>query len=131
MTQNQTLTKKPLAEIGEEIGLDLAVQFVMNYQVAHPADTDHHIIGRAILEQILAQPGCVAIKFMNAYNEFGEKTLVYVGLNKQGKSILQFVSVNQNGLLQQQEGIVADRADRSGGGTSIIPSADDWNFVQE
>ena len=132
MTQNQTLTKKPLAEIGEEIGIDLAVQFVKDYQKANPSDTNHYIIGRKILEQILSQPGCEGIKFMNAYNEIGEKTLVYVGLNKNGNSILQFVSVNNNGMLHMHPGIVADRTERTGGGiTREIPSADDWNWVAE
>ncbi len=132
MIQSQTLARKPLANIGEEIGLELAVNFVRNYQLANPTDTDHYIIGRVILEKVLAQPGCVAIKFMNAYNENGEKTLVYVGLNNDGKSILHYVSVNTNGMLYMHPGIVADRTERTGGGgPREMPSSDDWNWVAE
>ncbi|HUQ65200.1 MAG TPA: hypothetical protein VM101_03550 [Flavitalea sp.] len=129
MMQNQTLTKKPLADIGEEIGLELGVQLVNDYQVANPGDVQYYVIGRKIIEQILAQPGCVAIKFLYAYNEIGEKTLVYIGMNAEGQSILKFTSVNNMGQLSEENGIVADRADRGGGGSR--PDADDWSWQVE
>lgn len=139
MTQNQTLTKKPLAEIGEEIGIELGKRMVASYYIANPKDIQNYTIGRNILDQILAQPGCIAIKFLNAYNEVGQKTLVYVGLDKTGKSILKVTAVNIEGRLSSKNGIVADRVRTGGGGTPplpggdtrILPDGDDWGITTE
>lgn len=131
MLQNQSLTKKPLAEVGEEIGLELGIQMVKDYQVTNPNDTQHYIIGKNIIEQILAQPGCVGIKLFNAYNETGEKTLVYLGVKANGKSILNHTVITKFGELSKENGIVADRVKTGGGGgwPAIAPGADDWSWV--
>lgn len=107
--QNQLTTKKAIQAIGEEIGYELGTQMVNDYQVANPSDVHSYVIGRNIIDQILAQPGCVGLRFYNAYNEKGEKTLVYVGLDSKGKSILELTSVNADGKLYIEKGIVADR----------------------
>ena len=96
--ENQTLVK-PVSMIGEEIGLELGKQMISEYQAANPTDVHFYEIGRNILDQILAQPGCAGIRFYNAFNEAGEKTLVYVGLNKDGKAIAQYSVVNNDGVL--------------------------------
>jgi hypothetical protein len=129
MVKNQTLSK-PVAAIGEEVGFELGQQMVLEYQAANESDVHFYEIGRNILEQILAQPGCAGIRFYNAYNEAGEKTLVYVGLNKAGKVIFQYTCINNEGLLESNKGIVADRI-RTGGGnpTTSTPAADDWNIT--
>ncbi len=108
MSQTQLKTK-PVAEVGEEIGLELGNQMVKAFAVANPNEVRSYTIGRNIIDQILAQPGCVGIKFFNAINEKGEKTLVYVGIDQNGKSILQFSVVSNVGTLQNEKGIVADR----------------------
>ncbi|MBL0136559.1 MAG: hypothetical protein IPP79_22550 [Chitinophagaceae bacterium] len=72
MTQTKLSIRK-VAAIGEEIGLELGTQMVKGYQEANPSDVHSYLIGREIIDQILAQPGCVGIKFFNAYNEIGEK----------------------------------------------------------
>ena len=122
--KNQLLTLKKVASVGEEIGLDLGTQFIKDYQIANPADTQYYVIGRNIIDEILAQPGCVGIRFYNAYNEIGEKTLVYVGVNDQGKAIVEYTCINNEGLLKSNKGIVADRADR--GGRSSDSENDSW-----
>jgi hypothetical protein len=128
MVKNQALAK-PVAAIGEEIGLELGQQMVNEYQAANQNDVHFYEIGRNILDQILAQPGCAGIRFYNAYNEAGEKTLVYVGLNKEGKAIFEFTCINNEGVLETNKGIVADRI-RTGDGTpSTSPAADDWNIT--
>jgi hypothetical protein len=66
-------------------------------------------VGKNILQQILAQPGCIGLNIYKALNEKGEKTYVLVGLDKSNNPILEITSVNTNGILEQQEGIVADR----------------------
>ena len=114
MIKNQLLTLKKVASIGEEIGLELGTQFIKDYQAANPADAQYYVIGRNILDEILSQPGCVGIRFYNAYNELGKKTLVYVGLNEKGKAIVEYTCINNDGLLESNKGIVADRAERGG-----------------
>jgi len=123
--QTQLITRK-ISEIGEEIGLELGTQMVKSYQVANPTDLTAYVLGKNIIEKILAQPGCVGIKFYNAINEKGEKTFVYVGIDENAKVILQYAVVNTAGELGTEKGIVADRIPNSKPGTSI--GADELNW---
>lgn len=104
------LLKKDLATVGEEISHELGAQMIMDYQAANPNDTKSYYIGRNIIEQILAQPGCVGIRFENGYNEEGNKTLVYLGVDNLGSPILELTQVSKNGVLETSKGIVADRS---------------------
>ena len=128
--KNQMLTRKSIASIGEEIGLELGTQFIKDFQIANPADVQYYVIGRNIIDEILAQPGCVGIRFSNAYNEIGEKTLVYVGLDDQGKAIVEYTVINNEGMLDNKKGIVADRIDRGsrGGGSSSLDE-ESWGWL--
>ena len=102
---------------------------VKDYQTANPNDVHFYEIGRNIIDQILAQPGCAGMRFYNAYNEMGEKTLVYVGLNKRRKSIVEFTCINNEGALETNKGIVADRI-KTGSGEPIRTSdSEDWNWT--
>jgi len=124
MMQTKLLTKRNIATVGEEITHELGAQFIKDYQKANPTDTKAYVIGKDIINQILAQPGCAGIQFYNAINESGEKTLVYVGLDANGQPIIKHTSINQAGLLSTEKAIVADRA-----GTA--PAGDDcwlWDF---
>jgi len=132
MLQTQPLTKKPLADVGEEIGLELGVQMVKDFQVVNPTETAFFIVGRNIIDQILAQPDCAGIKFLSAYNEMGEKTFVYIGIDSYGKSIIEYTVINNIGNLVKENGIVADRVktgDNPPIGPKSIPDADDWSWV--
>ena len=104
-TKKQMLT----AEAGAEVGVELGSQMISAYRQTNPTDTLGYFIGRNILEQVLAQPGCVGIKFYNAYNESGAKTLVYVGVDAAGNDMLTVASINTKGQLEAEKGIVADR----------------------
>ena len=101
--------KANLAQVGEEVGLALGTEMVKNYREANPTDVQCYLVGREIIEKILSQPGCVGLKFYNAYNEAGEKTLVYVGIDQNGKGILEYSVINTQGELAKEKGIVADR----------------------
>lgn len=133
MTQNELITKHDIQSIGEEIGYELGAQMVKDYQVANPQDIHTYTIGRTIIDQILAQPGCVGIQFYNAYNESGEKTLVYIGLDQDGKTILQHSSVNNSGVMITEKGIVADKV-RARPSSQPVPPPDGidgdfwWDF---
>jgi hypothetical protein len=110
MTQTE-LTKRPLTQVGEAIPHELGAQMIKNYQAANPTDVKNYYIGRNIIDQILAQPSCVGISFHNAYNEKGEKTLVYTGVDECGKSIIEYTIVTAQGGFDTQKAIVADRVD--------------------
>jgi hypothetical protein len=122
------LTQKSIATIGQEIGQSLGKQMVADYQIAHKNDVSFYVIGKEIINQILSQPGCEGIRFYNAYNEVGEKTLVYTGINKDGKVIATYTLVNSEGVLETKKGIVADRAERGGNRDGSVADADNWNW---
>jgi hypothetical protein len=129
MIQNELITKTSIAAIGEEVGYELGAQMVKDYQLANPNDVQSYVIGRDIIDQILAQPGCVGIQFYNAYNEAGEKTLVYIGLDANGKSIFEFSCINSQGKLSIEKGIVADRVFRPSTSPSLDTEGDDWGWT--
>ena len=70
MTQNALLETKSLAEVGENIGLTEGVKLVNAFRAANPDATQGYYIGRNILEQIMAQPGCVGINFRKCLTEY-------------------------------------------------------------
>ena len=124
----QTKLSSNIASIGEEIGVELGTQMVKGYQQANPSDVHSYLIGRDIIDQILAQPCCVGIQFYNAYNEIGKKTLVYVGVDQNGNAIVEYKIVNSEGQLDSAKGIGADRI-RVPGQTKPGPGAldgEDW-----
>jgi hypothetical protein len=94
---------------------------VKDFQDANPQEEIGNYIGRDILEKILNQPDCMGIRFYNAINEKGKKTLVYVGVNSNDKLISEYVVVNKAGELIRQKGIVADRA-------GVPTKGWDWDF---
>lgn len=125
--QTELLTKRNIATIGEEITYELGAELVTNYRKAHPNDVQGYIIGKEILNQILAQPGCAGIQFYNAINELGQKTLVYVGLDQNGKQLINYTVVTEDAQLQKQKGIVADRSIPSPTGDDLF--GDDAWFI--
>lgn len=112
--QKELITKRPVAAIGEEVGYELGAQLVKNYQEANPNDKSFYTIGRNIIEQILAQPGVEGIRFYNAINEEGEKTLVYLGVDANGKAIKEYSLVDGEGNIANRPAIIADRAGKGG-----------------
>ena len=109
MTQNAIFETKTLAEVGEDIGLSEGVQLVNAFTAANPEATPGYYIGRNILEQIMAQPGCVGINFRKCLTNMNEEHLVYTGVDADGKDILEFSVVNNTGDIIKKDGIVADR----------------------
>lgn len=127
MVQKELLTQKDYAAVGEEISPELAVSFIKSYTESHPADISSFHIGRNIIEHILAQPGCVGIRFYNALNEMGQKTLVYVGIDDSGKDIVKKVVVAEDGALATVPAIIADRAGQGQAGPGTAPST--WETI--
>ncbi len=98
------------AATGEQITHELAAKMVKNHHDAFSIDeSNSYYIGKNIIEQMLAQPGCVGIRFFDAINETGTKTLVYVGIDVKGKSILEYSIINGHGKLAVVEGMASDK----------------------
>lgn len=108
--QTENLKKQDLTKVGEEIGQELGSKMINDYQAANPTDVKSYVVGRDIINQILAQPGCVGMRFYNGYNEEGVKTLVYVGIDAYGKSITEYTVIDSNGSFDTKKAIVADRS---------------------
>jgi hypothetical protein len=96
------------ASTGENIGYELGAKFVKDYCDKYN-EAGAHFVGRNIIEEILAQPGCIGIKIFKALNEKGEKTYVLTGVDQQGLEILEITTVSPDGSIINKEGIVADR----------------------
>jgi hypothetical protein len=107
------LITKDLRKVGQEIDQDYGFQMIKDFSDTYPEDIMYYYIGKNILESILAQPGCVGIRFFNALTETGEKTLVYIGLDKDEKLLVKRTFLNKNGELVETNGIVADRTSSS------------------
>lgn len=100
---------KNLSDVGEDIGLEEGARLVSAFQQTNPEATQGYYIGRNILEQILAQPDCVGINFRKCLSDLNEEHLVYTGVDSDGKDIIEYSVINEEGHLAKKEGIVADR----------------------
>jgi hypothetical protein len=99
------------ANVGEAIDHELGAKMVKNYQDAHPNETAQCFnVGKNIIEQVLAQPGCVAIRIYNAMDNSGKHTLVYVGVDDSGNAIFEYPAINEEGKLGRVEALVGDKA---------------------
>ena len=109
MNQNTLVETKNLAEVGENIGLTEGIELVNAFKAANPTATQGYYIGRNILEQIIAQPGCVGINFRKCLTNLNEEHLVYTAVDAEGKDILEFSVVTNTGDIVKQDAIVADK----------------------
>src|SRR5579871_5159060 len=109
MLQKELLTKKDYAAVGQEIPRETANSFIKAFEEAHPNENPGYHLGRNIIDKILAQPGCVGMRFYYGLNEEGRKTLVYVGIDNDGKDINKHTVVMSNGDLTTTDATIADR----------------------
>lgn len=116
----------PLEAVGEEIGSELGAKMVKDFQDSFPSEIPSYHIGRNILDRILAQPGCVGIRFYMGINELGQKTLVYVGVDNTDSLITEYQAISNDGLLVHEKGIVADRSKVQSGSTDSSTSLNWW-----
>ncbi len=121
--QKELTTKKDYSKVGEEISHETAAEFIMSYGKTYPTDLKWFCMGKDILTQILNQPGCAGMRFYNGINEKGQKTLVYVGIDADGKDIIKRTVVQADGQVATINGLTADR---NGGG--LDTSIWEWLF---
>ncbi len=107
------------ANVGEHIGYELGAKMIKDYYDKYQ-EAGSQFVGRNILDQILAQPGCIGIKIFKALNEAGEKTYVLTGINQEGQVMLEVTAVNPDGEIKKSEGIVADRSGNQGWFDDVI-----------
>ncbi|HZY35841.1 MAG TPA: hypothetical protein VFE53_04290 [Mucilaginibacter sp.] len=69
---------------GGAIEPHVAAGWTKNYREKHAGETISHLFGRDILERILAQDGCVALRFYHAHDHNGKRHLVISGVNHDG-----------------------------------------------
>src|SRR5450631_811167 len=105
--------------IGGEISHDLASKMVKDHHDKYTLEDSHsYIIGKNAIDMIISQPGCVGIRFFDALNEEGKKTLVYVGIDAKGKSIVEITTVNEEGRLNIIKASVGDHL--------LVPKPVNW-----
>jgi hypothetical protein len=110
MLQKEALIEEKVlhAGVGEHIGYELGAKMVKDYCDKFQ-ESGAQFVGRNIIEQILAQPGCIGIKIFKALNESGEKTYVLTGVNQEGHEMFEITTVAPTGEINKTEGIVADK----------------------
>jgi hypothetical protein len=109
MNKEKLTEKINYAEIGELLDHDLAGKMVKDYNDANPDKQYCFSVGKNIIEKVLNQPGCVGLRLYNAINEVGKQTIVYAGIDKDGRTILEFPVVGNDGKLGVVEGYIGDR----------------------
>jgi hypothetical protein len=110
MIQKELIAKKDFAAVGGEISHELGQDLIKAYETACPNGPAGFMLGRNILEKILAQPGCVGIRFHHAVNAEGHRTVVYIGMDANGNDILKHTMVTEGGAITNKPAIVADVA---------------------
>ena len=99
------------AHIGEGIDHELGAKMIKNYQDENPAQIAQcFTVGKKIIEQVLAQPGCVAMRIYNAMDDAGKQTLVYAGVDEKGNTILEYPAIDENGKLGRVDALLGDRS---------------------
>ena len=65
----ETLIETSVAQIGGNVGIEYGTKLVKDYFDTYPEQAYGHIIGRRIIDKILAQPGCQGLTIYPALNE--------------------------------------------------------------
>jgi hypothetical protein len=85
------------SEVGDPMDLEMARQWAANYRDKNPDDTRGHFFGSEIIQQILAEDGCVGIRIYYALDEKGEKKLLLVGVDGAGNNLLPLEGASLDG----------------------------------
>jgi hypothetical protein len=64
-----------------ELDLETAAAWTENYRDSNSSGTKAHFFGRDIIEEILAQTGCMGIRIYYALDDKGAQQLIIVGAN--------------------------------------------------
>jgi len=67
---------------GEKFPLETAAEWTANYRKNNPNGIKAHFFGMNIINEILAQDGCVGIRSYYALDDNGVQQLIMVGVDK-------------------------------------------------
>jgi len=113
--ESLVLEQKDYASIGEQISHEYGAKIIKNHHDKYGYEnSSSFIIGKTAIQQLLDQPGCIGIRYVEAINEFGIKTLVYVGIDEKGNNIVEESSVNVHGDIAVTEGMIFDKSEAGG-----------------
>ena len=72
----------------EQFPLETSAEWTKNYrETINKGDVHAHFFGRAIIQQILDQGGCMGIRIYYALDENGKKQLIIVGADAEENDI--------------------------------------------
>lgn len=94
---------------GEQITLDEAAAMTAEYRSQNPGAVKAHFFGKALINSILGQTGCVGIRMYHGIDTGGNPQLVLVGVKSDGKDMTS--------------GIIGDR------GIKCPPTCDDGSAL--
>lgn len=92
---------------GKPVDLSTAKTWTANYRASLPDpknDTLAHFFGFAIIQKILAEPGCMGLRIYYGIDDNGKKQLMLVGADAQGDNLLP----NATAQILQDENTIAD-----------------------
>ena len=107
--QNVLTEIKEVSKIGEHIGIESAEEMVKRFFDAHDNQSYGNVMGREIIEKILAQPSCEGISILPGYDKDGNRHVILAGVDANFKPILNFNVVNISGRLTTEDGLVANQ----------------------
>ncbi|HMO33238.1 MAG TPA: hypothetical protein PKE07_09570 [Lacibacter sp.] len=107
--QNVLTQQNQVAAIGQHIGFEAGEEMVKAFFDKFPDQAYGNIMGREIIEKILAQPDCQGILITPGLDAEGKRHVVLAGVDSNGKGILQVTCVDSKGELSTEEGIIGDR----------------------
>ena len=111
MNQEKLTATRNYAEVGEAISHELAAKMVKNFNDSSPNEPFGFNVGRNIIDQILAQPGCAGLRIFKAISEEGNQTLVYAGVDVKGNTIVEYPGVDAEGKLGKVAALIGDKTE--------------------
>jgi hypothetical protein len=91
---------------GDALDLTTAKRWAANFRgtAKNPDEILSHYFGHEIIQQILGKSGCVGMRIYYALDDNGEKKLLLVGVDANGKDLLP----NPNAKSAEDDGTVGD-----------------------
>lgn len=76
------------SSVGDPIDRETSSLWVANYREQNPDNIRSHFFGSEIIQQILNEEGSVGIRIYYALDEKGDKKLLIVGVDGEGRNLL-------------------------------------------
>ena len=77
---------------GGAISLEDGAALTARYRVTHPLQRKGHFFGKDILNEILAQEGCMGIRMYHGLNTLSQHEMVIVGADADGNDMTSLIA---------------------------------------